>query len=87
MTGGTGPDPAAGAAELMRGRLLARNTMWSLLGQATPMVAAAVAVPLLLHALGTEAFGVLSISWMSWALSANPDSLGARREEYLLEAS
>jgi O-antigen/teichoic acid export membrane protein len=27
------------------------------------MVAAAVAVPLLLHALGTEAFGVLSISW------------------------
>jgi O-antigen/teichoic acid export membrane protein len=63
MTGENGSTHAKGAAELTRGRLLARNTLWSLLGQATPMVAAAVAVPLLLHALGTEAFGVLSISW------------------------
>src|SRR5258705_305438 len=43
--------------------LLARNTLWSLLGQAIPLVAAAFAVPLLLHALGAEAFGVLTLSW------------------------
>ena len=45
------------------GASLARNTLWSLLGQVIPMVAAAVAVPILLHALGAEAFGVLTLAW------------------------
>lgn len=49
--------PAAG------GGVLARNTLWSLLGQVVPMVAAAVAIPMLLHALGNEAFGILTLSW------------------------
>ncbi len=53
----------AGAATLTGGGLLARNTLWSLLGQLVPMVAAAVAIPRLLHALGNEAFGVLTLSW------------------------
>ncbi len=57
--GGT-PPPAAG---LTRGGLLARNAIWSLLGQVVPMLAAAVAIPVLLHGLGNEAFGVLTLSW------------------------
>lgn len=58
----TSPRPPA-AVELTGRRLLARNTLWSLLGQGIPMVAAAVAVPILLHALGAEAFGVLTLAW------------------------
>lgn len=57
---GSTPPPAAG---LTRGGLLARNAIWSLLGQLVPMLAAAVAIPVLLHALGNEAFGVLTLSW------------------------
>jgi O-antigen/teichoic acid export membrane protein len=49
---------------LTGGRLLARNTLWSLFGQATPMVAALVAIPVLIGRLGTERFGLLNLSWM-----------------------
>ena len=51
------------AAALTRGPLLARNTLWSLLGQALPMVAAVLAIPLLVRGLGTERFGILTLTW------------------------
>ena len=51
------------AASLTRGPLLARNTLWSLLGQALPMVAAVLAIPLLVRGLGTERFGILTLTW------------------------
>lgn len=64
MTAEPGPaHPAAAAARLTRGRFVARNTVWSLTGQALPMLAAAIGIPVLVRGLGTEAFGVLTITW------------------------
>lgn len=49
---------------LTRGRLLAKNTVWNLLGQVLPMLVGVVAVPLLVHRLGVDRFGVLSLAWI-----------------------
>src|SRR5476649_1254437 len=49
---------------LTSGRVLARNTIWSLLGQLLPMAAAVVCVPPLIHGLGVARFGVLSLAWI-----------------------
>jgi O-antigen/teichoic acid export membrane protein len=50
--------------ELTRGSLLARNTVWNLVGQLAPMAVGLVAIPRLIHAIGTDRFGVLTIAWM-----------------------
>lgn len=49
---------------LTSGRLLARNTVWNLLGQLSPMVVAVVTVPVLVQKLGVSRFGVLSLAWV-----------------------
>ena len=49
---------------LTSGRLLARNTIWNLLGQVLPMVVGVVAIPPLVHSLGVDRFGVLSLAWI-----------------------
>jgi len=46
------------------GRLLARNTLWNLLGQGAPLVAAVIALPLLIRGLGIDRYGVLNLVWM-----------------------
>ncbi|PYY16452.1 MAG: flippase [Acidobacteria bacterium] len=46
------------------GSLLARNTVWNLVGQIAPMVAGLLVIPKLIHGLGTDRFGALSIAWM-----------------------
>lgn len=51
-------------AELTRGALLARNTIWNLLGQLIPIVVGFLVIPKLIRGLGTDRFGVLSIAWM-----------------------
>lgn len=45
-------------------RLLVRNTLLNMAGQVAPLLAALIAVPGLLHALGTERFGVLMLAWL-----------------------
>ena len=45
-------------------RRLARNTVWNLLGQGVPMIAAVFAVPPLLAALGSSSFGIVSLFWL-----------------------
>lgn len=45
------------------GRLLA-NTVWNLLGQGLPLLAALVAIPLLIEGLGVDRFGILTLAWM-----------------------
>lgn len=52
------------AKRLTSGRLLARNTVWSLLGSGVPLLVAGVAIPLLIRGLGTERFGLLTIIWV-----------------------
>lgn len=44
-------------------RLLARNTAFNLAGQVLPLGVAVVAVPVLLRALGSDRFGILTLAW------------------------
>src|SRR5713226_265190 len=48
---------------LTSGRLLARNTVWNLLGNGAPMIVAVVCIPILIRELGKERFGVLALAW------------------------
>src|ERR1700733_5928650 len=43
---------------------LAANLVWNLTGESMPVLAAAIAIPILVHRLGTDRFGVLTLSWM-----------------------
>jgi len=45
-------------------RHLARNTVYNLLGQGLPVLAAVICVPWLISSLGTERFGLLSLVWV-----------------------
>lgn len=49
---------------LLSGRLLARNTIWNLVGQILPMVVGILTIPLVIHGMGIERFGVLSLAWI-----------------------
>lgn len=48
----------------LSGPLLARNTLYNLLGQGLPIAVALVAIPLIVQGLGTERFGILVLAWM-----------------------
>jgi O-antigen/teichoic acid export membrane protein len=48
---------------LTSGRLLARNTIWNLIGNAAPMAVAVFSIPILIHGLGKDRFGVLALAW------------------------
>ena len=49
--------------DLVRGRLLARNTLWNLLGSGAPAVVALLAIPVLIRHIGIARFGLLTIIW------------------------
>ncbi len=79
---------------LSSGRLLARNTVLSFLGQATILLMAFLAVPLLIDGLGTARFGVLTLAWVVFSYASlldlglgraltklTAEKLGAGREE------
>jgi O-antigen/teichoic acid export membrane protein len=51
-------------SHLTRGRLLARNTIWNLLGQMLPMAVGVIAIPLLIRGMGVARFGILSLAWI-----------------------
>jgi len=46
-----------------RGRVIARSTLWNLLGQILPAVVALFAIPWLVKGLGTDRFGILTLAW------------------------
>lgn len=52
------------AGEPMTGRSFARNTVYNLIGQGAPLLVAVFAIPILLKGLGTDRFGILTLSWM-----------------------
>jgi O-antigen/teichoic acid export membrane protein len=43
--------------------LLARNVVWNLLGNGAPMIVAVFSIPVLIHGLGKDRFGVLALAW------------------------
>jgi O-antigen/teichoic acid export membrane protein len=45
------------------GRLLARNSVLNMAGQIGPLIVAVFAVPILVHSLGTDRFGILTLAW------------------------
>jgi len=49
---------------LTGGGLLAKNTIFNLLGQIIPMIVAVVTIPLIINAMGVGRFGVLTLAWM-----------------------
>jgi O-antigen/teichoic acid export membrane protein len=49
---------------LTSGRLLAKNTIWNLVGQLLPMAVGVVAIPPLVRSLGVDRFGLLSLAWI-----------------------
>src|SRR6266849_5170712 len=50
-------------SRLTSGRLLARNTVWNLIGNGAPLVVAVFCIPILIRGLGKERFGVLTLAW------------------------
>ena len=44
-------------------RLLARNSLFNLLGQGAPLVVALFAIPVLVRGLGADRFGILALAW------------------------
>lgn len=49
---------------LTSGRLLARNTVLNLVGQGVPFIVGIIAIPVLIHAVGVDRYGVFSLSMM-----------------------
>lgn len=49
---------------LTAGRLLARNTIWNIVGEGAPLLIAVIAIPVLVRVLGTDRFGILMIVWL-----------------------
>lgn len=52
-----------GNTHLTSGRLLARNTLWNLVGNGAPLVIALFCIPALIRGLGTDRFGLLALAW------------------------
>lgn len=48
---------------LTSGRLLARNMVWNLIGNGAPLIVALFSIPILIHRLGKDRFGVLALAW------------------------
>ncbi|MBI3777142.1 MAG: flippase [Gammaproteobacteria bacterium] len=55
---------APGTESLTSGSLLAQNVIWNLIGTGLPFIAGVLCIPPLLHSLGTNRFGVLTLAWM-----------------------
>src|SRR5713226_6786990 len=50
-------------AHLTSGHRLARNAFWNLIGSGGPMLLAIFCIPVLIKGLGTDRFGVLTLTW------------------------
>jgi O-antigen/teichoic acid export membrane protein len=50
--------------KLTDGNRIATNAMYSLIGQAIPMIAGVISIPILIKTLGTDRFGILTLSWI-----------------------
>jgi O-antigen/teichoic acid export membrane protein len=64
LPSGAGNDaPPDALLDALRGRSMARNTIWQVVGQLLPLFIAAVSIPLLLKRIGVDRFGVLTLAW------------------------
>jgi O-antigen/teichoic acid export membrane protein len=56
--------PESKIRSLTSGSLLARNTIYSLVGQGLPLIVAIFSIPLLIKEIGVDRFGILTIAWI-----------------------
>jgi O-antigen/teichoic acid export membrane protein len=67
--------------------LLAKNTIFSLLGQGLPLFVAVISLPFLIRGLGLERFGILSLAWAVLGYFNIFDlGLGRAATKYIAEA-
>jgi len=75
------------AADLISGRLLARNALLNLIGQVIPLLLSVAATPFLVHGLGVDRFGLLSFAWIFLAYFSVFDlGLGRATTKFVAEA-
>jgi O-antigen/teichoic acid export membrane protein len=55
----------ASVSGLTSGRLLARNTLLTIVGEVTPLALGLIAVPILVRRLGVDRYGVLTLSYLA----------------------
>lgn len=68
------------------GRLIGRNWILNLAGQAAPLLIGLLTIPLLLRSLGVESFGILSIIWAVLGYAGQFDfGLGRATTKYVAE--
>jgi O-antigen/teichoic acid export membrane protein len=71
----------------IKGGLLARNTLFNLIGQGLPLVVAVVTIPLIIQGLGVQRFGLLSLAWVVLGYFAIFDlGLGRATTKFVAEA-
>ncbi|MCL0030161.1 flippase [Thermodesulfovibrionales bacterium] len=71
----------------IKGRLLARNTLFNLIGQGLPLVVAVVTMPFIIQGLGIERFGLLALAWVVLGYFAIFDlGLGRATTKFVAEA-
>jgi len=58
------PSTPAVSSRLTGGRLLARNTLLSIAGEAAPLALGVIAIPILVRELGVDRYGVLTLSYL-----------------------
>jgi O-antigen/teichoic acid export membrane protein len=68
-----GMEPAPDRTRLSSGGLLFRNTLFNLGGQGGTIVLALISVPILLHGLGVDRFGILALAWATIAYAGRLD--------------
>ncbi len=49
---------------LTGGRLLAKNALWNMAGQAVPLIVALFTIPVLIRELGVDRFGLVTLAWI-----------------------
>jgi len=60
----SGPDKTDAGQIKISGGLIARNTLINLIGQAIPLLVGVLTIPYVVHGLGTDRFGLLSLAWV-----------------------
>ena len=69
------------------GSLLARNTLLNFIGQAMPLLVGVITIPFIVHGLGKERFGLLSLAWVILGYFAIFDlGLGRATTKFVAEA-
>jgi len=56
-------NPSENLLAALRGRAMARNTVWNVVGQLSPVMIAAFSIPILIRRMGVDRFGVLTLAW------------------------